>query len=104
MQLDSMRQALVNLFGGIAAELTKELSAKDSRQLIAGTTLEELLRFSQDEDGLVDFYAAKPILKACSFIFRQRAEAISSLGLSSEAQAQYERLANELDALLEKIK
>lgn len=99
-----IRQGLVNYIGALLK--ASPFSGKAARQGVASILIEESLKIAQDDEGLIDLYVAKPLLRATVHTLKQRCVELSKLP-APEAKKKiqdYEVAIRELEILINSIK
>lgn len=72
-----IRQGLTQFVGALSENL--EGDTQDIKQLITAGLAEEALKTATKEKGDIDFYVAKPILRAAVFILRNKINELNNL-------------------------
>ena len=75
---------------------------REAKQRVVAILLEESLKMAQDEDGELDIYVLKPLMRAAAFTFEQRAAVFTTLN-QEKAAADYKLLAQRLRKLTELV-
>ena len=65
-----IRAGLVNYLGALVK--SSPFQDKAAKQNVASILVEETLKLAQDDEGLLDLYVLKPMLKGMVFILNQR--------------------------------
>ncbi|MED1125227.1 hypothetical protein [Bacillus atrophaeus] len=100
-----IRQGLVSYVGAVIK--SSPLEGKAARQSAAAILIEEALKIAQGEDGSLDFYVLKPLLRGTAHALNQRSEALTELPSSSEIKntiKDYKTIVTRLERLVESVK
>jgi hypothetical protein len=95
-----IRAGLVNYIGALIA--SSKFENKAAKQAVTSILAEETLKLAQDENGIIDLYTVKPMIRAVIFIFKQRIQELSKLPRNEKIETQkkvYQDLINTLEEL-----
>lgn len=98
-----IRQGLTQYIGAMLTNT--ELSHKDACQVVVAALVEEAVKLSMTQDG-VDFYIAKPLLRAIKYLYEQdlnkMAQEARKSGLEEQVVPAARKLLNDNLAFIEK--
>lgn len=98
-----IRSGLVNYIGALFR--SEKFSGRAGKQHVVGMLTEESMTIAKQDDGMVDYYIVKPILRATILIVKQRImemEATNSKALAV-AIANYKECEATLEKMLQQI-
>ena len=99
---NQIKQGLVNYIGALLS--SSPYSDLDSRQNITAILLTEILKLSEDEDGLYNLYVLKPLFRTIILILKQRCVEMSKLPIDSSSSVnKYNQVIMTLEELLNNI-
>lgn len=100
-----LRGGLVNFIGTLISQ--SGFTGETARHSVVSTLTEESLKLTQNEEGVVNLYCAKPILRATVFILSQRIKMLEPLARDQNVNIKikaYKNIVNELNSLIDSIK
>ena len=102
--MQSVRNALTNFIGALA--LAIPLEPRFVKQEIAAVLMEEVLKLSQDENGVYELFTLKPLFRAQIAILKQRVSELQTLpaAVAKDQISRYEEMISEYERLVNGLK
>lgn len=100
-----IRAGLVNFIGSLlkASKETSNSSYRAQQQNVASILTEETIKLSQDNDGLIDLYIVKPLIRGVSFVYGQRIKELKKLPQEAQVKEKIEFYESLIKALNDSI-
>lgn len=97
-----IREGLTNFLFSCLASFN--LDEKDSKQVLIGILLEEVLKLAKDEDDITDWYTLKPLSEAVIRLLRERIEILKGIPNTDNAIKNYENIIKAFQVFIDEIK